>query len=221
MAKKHSDMRCILTRIIEMKQVASVLLCVVALIALSPYAEAGDALPITTASLAGNSTMAPIGWIGFCKKNPTDCNVPSVKATRVTLTDDIWNMLVVTNSSVNQTVEAASDMAHWGMNESWDYPTDGKGDCEDYALQKRKMLIKAGLARQALPITVVLDRHGDGHAVLMVRTDHGDFILDNQYREIMAWDRTGYTYLRRMSDENPNAWIAMKDGAADVMVAAR
>ena len=62
---------------------------------------------------------------------------------------------------------------------------------------------------------------GLGHAVLMVETDHGDFILDNQYHEIIAWDRTGYTYLRRMSDENPNVWVAMKEGAADVMVAAR
>ena len=204
-----------------MKQVASVLFLLVVFFTLSSPAKAGDTLPVTTASLVGNSTMAPIGWIGFCKKNPADCNVLTVKSSRVFLTEVIWNIIVVTNASVNQTVEAASDMAHWGVNESWDYPTDGKGDCEDYALQKRKMLIKAGLPRQALPITVVLDRHGDGHAVLMVRTDHGDFILDNQYREIMAWDRTGYSYLRRMSDENPNAWIAMKDGAEDVIVAAR
>lgn len=204
-----------------MKQVASVAFLLLTFLALSPPAKAGDALPITTASLAGNATMAPIGWIGFCKKSPTDCNAPSLKSTRVVLSDDIWNLLIATNSSVNQAVEATSDMAHWGVNESWDYPTDGRGDCEDYALQKRKMLLKAGLPRQALPITVVLDRHGDGHAVLMVRTDHGDFVLDNQYREIMAWDRTGYTYLRRMSDENPNAWIAMKDGAADIAVAAR
>lgn len=165
--------------------------------------------------------MAPIGWIGFCKKNPADCEAASLRARKIAMTDDIWNLLTVTNASVNQTVEAASDMAHWGVNESWDYPTDGRGDCEDYALQKRKMLIKAGMPRQALLITVVLDRRGDGHAVLMARTNRGDFILDNQYRDIMAWDKTGYTYLRRMSEDNPNAWVAMKDGAADIQVAAR
>ena len=165
--------------------------------------------------------MAPIGWIGFCKKNPGECNLASTKTRRVSMTDDVWNLLVVTNASVNQSVEASSDMAHWGVNESWDYPTNGRGDCEDYALQKRKMLIKAGLPRQALLITVVLDRRGDGHAVLMVRTNRGDFILDNQYREIMAWDKTGYIYLRRMSEENPNSWVSMKEGAADVHVAAR
>lgn len=165
--------------------------------------------------------MAPIGWIGFCKKNPGECDLASSKARKIELNDDVWNLLTLTNAGVNQKVEASSDMAHWGMNESWDYPTDGRGDCEDYALQKRKMLIKAGLPRQALLITVVLDRRGDGHAVLMVRTNRGDFILDNQYRDIMAWDQTGYIYLRRMSAENPNAWVAMKEGAADVQVAAR
>lgn len=190
-------------------------------LALPHSAQADETLPLTTASLSGTATMAPIGWIGFCKKNPSDCDVASTKARKVAMTDDIWNMLVVTNASVNQSVEASSDMAHWGMNESWDYPADGRGDCEDYALQKRKMLIKAGLPRQALLITVVLDRRGDGHAVLMVRSNRGDFILDNQYREIMAWDKTGYVYLRRMSEENPNAWVAMKEGSADIQVAAR
>lgn len=204
-----------------MKQVVLGLMTLIIAFAMPQGARADDSLPITTASLAGSSTMAPIGWIGFCKKNPADCEAASLRARKIAMTDDIWNLLTVTNASVNQTVEAASDMAHWGVNESWDYPTDGRGDCEDYALQKRKMLIKAGMPRQALLITVVLDRRGDGHAVLMARTNRGDFILDNQYRDIMAWDKTGYTYLRRMSEDNPNAWVAMKDGAADIQVAAR
>lgn len=204
-----------------MKQVVFGLLSLAFVFITQTSVRAESALPLATASLAGKSVMAPIGWIGFCKKNPAECNLASTKTRRVSMTDDIWNLLVVTNASVNQSVEASSDMAHWGVNESWDYPTNGRGDCEDYALQKRKMLIKAGLPRQALLITVVLDRRGDGHAVLMVRTNRGDFILDNQYRDIMAWDKTGYIYLRRMSEENPNAWVAMKEGAADVQVAAR
>jgi len=42
------------------------------------------------------------------------------------------------------------------------------------------MLLEAGWPRQALLITVVRDKRGDGHAVLTVTTDRGDFILDNQ-----------------------------------------
>lgn len=37
-------------------------------LALPLKAYANDTLPITTASLAGDAAMAPIGWIGFCKK---------------------------------------------------------------------------------------------------------------------------------------------------------
>ena len=42
------------------------------------------------------------------------------------------------------------------------------------------MLIQAGWPREALLITVVRDKKGEGHAVLTVKTDKGEFILDNQ-----------------------------------------
>ena len=73
-----------------------------------------------------------------------------------------------------------TDMDHWGVVERWNYPDDGYGDCEDYALLKRRMLIEAGWPREALLMTVVRDKRGDGHAVLTVKTDKGEFILDNQ-----------------------------------------
>jgi predicted transglutaminase-like cysteine proteinase len=30
----------------------------------------------------------------------------------------------------------------------------------------------------------------------MVRTDRGDYILDNKTNAILPWQRTGYTYVR-------------------------
>ena len=68
-------------------------------------------------------------------------------------------------------------------------PTDGYGDCEDYVLLKRKMLIDAGWPREALLITVVRDRKGEGHAVLTVKTDKGELVLDNQNENVVALDR--------------------------------
>ncbi len=47
-------------------------------------------------------------------------------------------------------------------------------------LLKRRLLIRAGWPREALLITVVRDRKDEGHAVLTVKTDRGEFILDNQ-----------------------------------------
>ena len=75
-----------------------------------------------------------------------------------------------------------TDLEHWGVVESWYYPDDGYGDCEDYVLLKRRMLMQAGWPREALLITVVRDKNGDGHAVLTVKTDKGEYILDNQER---------------------------------------
>ena len=66
------------------------------------------------------------------------------------------------------------------MVERWNYPDDGYGDCEDYVLLKRRMLMQAGWPREALLITVVRDKKGDGHAVLTVKTNRGEFVLDNQ-----------------------------------------
>jgi predicted transglutaminase-like cysteine proteinase len=95
--------------------------------------------------------------------------------------------------------------------ERWNYPDDGYGDCEDYVLLKRRMLMQAGWPRQALLITVVRDRQGDGHAVLTVKTDKGEFILDNQNEQVLLWSDTGYRFVKRQSQTDPNAWIALGD----------
>jgi predicted transglutaminase-like cysteine proteinase len=102
-------------------------------------------------------------------------------------------------------------MEHWGVVERWNYPDDGYGDCEDYALLKRKLLMQAGWPRQALLMTVVRDLNGDGHAVLTVKTDKGEFVLDNERAEILLWSETGYQFVKRQSQTDPNTWIALGD----------
>ena len=106
-----------------------------------------------------------------------------------------------------------TDMDHWGVVERWNYPDDGYGDCEDYVLAKRKMLMQQGWPREALLITVVRDQHGDGHAILTVKTDKGEFILDNQTNDILLWSDTGYRFVKRQSQSDPNVWIALGDTA--------
>jgi len=85
------------------------------------------------------------------------------------------------------------------------------GDCEDYVLQKRKMLVDAGWPREALLITVVRDKRGDGHAVLTVKSDKGEFILDNQNEEIVLWTETGYRFVKRQSQYDVNVWVSLGD----------
>ena len=115
----------------------------------------------------------------------------------VVLSTAAWKDLQRVNLWVNSHVKPITDMDHWGVVERWNYPDDGYGDCEDYVLLKRKMLIDAGWPREALLITVVRDKKGEGHAVLTVKSDKGEFVLDNQNENVVAWTETGYRFVKR------------------------
>jgi predicted transglutaminase-like cysteine proteinase len=160
----------------------------------------------------GDVTRAPIGWIEFCVEYDPECKTTPSQPRDVVLTTDAWKDLQRVNLWVNTNIKPMTDMDHWGVVERWNYPDDGYGDCEDYVLQKRKMLIKAGWPREALLITVVRDRNGDGHAVLTVKTDRGEYILDNQTDDIVMWSDTGYRFVKRQSQSDPNVWVSLGDG---------
>lgn len=159
----------------------------------------------------GDTTRPPIGWVEFCAKNPRDCQQPATTARDVVLSAKLWKDMLRVNQWVNETIRPVTDMDHWGVVERWDYPDDGRGDCEDYVLLKRRMLIEAGWPRSALLITVVRDKKGEGHAVLTVKTDKGEFILDNQEEDVLLWSETGYRFVKRQSQTDPNAWLALGD----------
>jgi predicted transglutaminase-like cysteine proteinase len=159
----------------------------------------------------GGTARAPVGWTEFCTDYAPECDTKTLDARDVVLATKAWKELVRINSSVNDSIKPETDIEHWGVAERWDYPTDGRGDCEDYVLLKRRMLMQAGWPRQALLITVVRDKQGDGHAVLTVKTDKGEFILDNQNEEILLWSDTGYQFVKRQSQTDPNVWVALGD----------
>ena len=68
-----------------------------------------------------------------------------------------------------------------------------------------------GVPASSLLITVVRQKNGAGHAVLTMRTDRGDFILDNLEAKILPWDQTEYRYLKRQSDRNALNWVSIQD----------
>ena len=187
-------------------------------LALGGAAAAASERPIYVS--VGATARAPIGWVEFCNENPKECAVSATEPRDVVLTPKVWKDLVRVNKWVNDNIEPVTDMEHWGVVERWSYPDDGKGDCEDYVLLKRRMLIQAGWPRAALLITVVRDRKGDGHAVLTVKTDKGDFILDNQEEQVMLWSENGYRYVKRQSQGNPNVWVSLGDPRPAAVTAA-
>ena len=161
----------------------------------------------------GEATRAPIGWVEFCVEYDPECKTRPSAPRDVVLSAEAWKDLQRINLWVNSHVKPMTDMDHWGVVERWNYPDDGYGDCEDYALQKRKMLIQAGWPREALLMTVVRDKNGDGHAILTAKTDKGEYILDNQTNDILLWSDTGYRFVKRQSQSDPNVWVALGDSA--------
>jgi predicted transglutaminase-like cysteine proteinase len=171
----------------------------------SVAAKAGDAV---YASL-GDTTRSPIGWVEFCAENPGDCRGGATQPRDIVMSQTAWRDLLRVNKWVNETIKPITDMDHWGVVEKWSLPTDGYGDCEDYVLLKRRILIERGFPESTLLITVVRDENNEGHAVLTVRTDAGDFVLDNKRRDIVRWADTPYTFIKRQSEKNPLVWISL------------
>lgn len=173
----------------------------------SPAAASDPASFIATGPVA----RPPIGWVEFCADAPAECQAGPTTRLDVTLNARAWRELVQINAMVNEQIKPMTDQDHYGTLEKWTYPDDGYGDCEDYVLLKRRMLMAAGWPRHALLITVVRDQKGDGHAVLTVKTDKGELILDNQNPEILPWWETSYRYVKRQSQGHPNVWVSLGD----------
>ncbi|MGL4494330.1 MAG: transglutaminase-like cysteine peptidase [Beijerinckiaceae bacterium] len=177
--------------------------------AASPKAGKVALMPLSSPLAVLKDARAPIGWIEFCRTYSEDCAVDGNGATAVTLDARTARLLDRVNATVNRAIKPVTDINHWGVVEKWDYAEDGQGDCEDYVLVKRKKLMEAGVPASALLITVVRDKKGDGHAVLTVVTDKGDYVLDNQETDILPWADTGYSFVKRQSQQNPNKWVAI------------
>ncbi len=159
--------------------------------------------------LTGGLTSQPIGHYEFCRTYQTECRQKRGPYAPLTLTRDIWNDVLDINMAVNMVIEPMSDLEIYGREEVWTFP-DRAGDCEDYVLLKRQMLIERGVPASALLITVVRKPDGEGHAVLTVRTDRGDFVLDNLRTDVRLWSDTEYTYLKRQSERHAGHWVSIE-----------
>src|SRR6201996_9638195 len=193
-----------------LKQGAMAALVAVSLFA-APSAGTAEDRPLFIA--VGAVARPPIGWVEFCVEYDPECKTKPSAPRDAVLSSAAWKDLQRINLWVNPNIKPMTDMDHWGVVERWNYPDDGYGDCEDYVLQKRKMLMQEGWPREALLITVVRDRNADGHAILTVKTDKGEFILDNETNDILLWSDTGYRFVKRQSQSDPNTWIALGDTA--------
>ncbi len=164
----------------------------------------------------GGLTSQPIGHYEFCKANPDECSIRSVDNGPEAYSDVLVAMVAKVNASVNKAVKPMNDFDIYGKDEVWAYP-DGVGDCEDYVLEKRRELNQLGLSISNLLITVVRKPDGEGHAILTIRTDRGDLILDNLTDKVKLWSDTGYRFLKRQSSEHTGRWVSIREGQTSLV----
>lgn len=179
-----------------------------ALPAMSPASyDAGQARPIQ-------------GWIDFCAAHPGECAVDTREPEAIRLDAATWSTILDINRRVNASIRPVTDWEGYGVADLWTFPVHGFGDCEDFQLLKRHMLAQAGLPRRAMRMTVVIDDLDEGHAVLMIRTDRGDFILDNKHDRVLPWHETGYVYVKRES-AHAGGWTSLGHVSSPVTTANR
>jgi len=157
----------------------------------------------------GAATSVPFGWVDFCRRYAGECGAKDEVALDVNLSARAQKAIERINAWVNANITPTTDQEHWNVIDQWDYPSDGKGDCEDFALLKRRLLIEEGFPRQALLMTVVKDQQNEGHAVLTIKTNKGEFVLDNLHDRVIPWSETGYRFVKRQSQTDQNVWVSI------------
>ncbi|HEU4985764.1 MAG TPA: transglutaminase-like cysteine peptidase [Rhizobiaceae bacterium] len=161
--------------------------------------------------VTGGVTSQPIGHYDLCKKMPAECLIRSRNQRPEKMSPALLRLITDVNLAVNRAVKPVNDIEIFGRDEVWAYPVNGIGDCEDYVLEKRRRLMKSGLSVANLLITVVRKPDGEGHAVLTVRTDKGDYILDNLTSRVALWNNTNYRFLKRQASFDSGRWVTLRE----------
>ncbi|MGO7212472.1 transglutaminase-like cysteine peptidase [Rhizobium ruizarguesonis] len=160
-------------------------------------AVAGSSLPVT------RSIGAPVGFAAACAKYKWLCGRTAAQQ----LNDQAGTALLQkVNRAVNGRIIPAEDRPSSRNKDVWSLPAAGRGDCEDYALQKMKDLIEAGFPSNRLALSVVIGPHDQNHVVLIARTDGGDYVLDNLTSAVRLWRATGYTFLATQDFQSRTGW---------------
>ncbi|HZL59306.1 MAG TPA: transglutaminase-like cysteine peptidase [Stellaceae bacterium] len=182
----------------------------------------GKTLAVGTSGEAPGQTLAagapvapPAGFIGYCMKYLGECAAPVQAPATVELSEAKRGELEQVQESVNRAVQPQAE-----PEQAWDYPTSGAGDCNSYALEKRRELMALGWPRSALLLTAALTERGEGHLVLLARTSEGDLVLDNRLPRVAPWRDLPYRWLARQSDVAPLQWVGLPDRASVYRVAA-
>jgi len=129
------------------------------------------------------------------------------------MTPAVWSTINKVNDKVNRAIARRTDAENYGQIDHWATPLalgQKYGDCEDYVLEKRRALLEAGLPLSALSIAVVTTSWGESHAVLLVATDQGEYVLDNINPWVLPWQKANLRWHERQVAGSPFRWAMVK-----------
>ena len=150
---------------------------------------------------------APAGFAGLCSRYAWACSNSGQGNVRAGKT--MLSMAQSVNARFNRRIAPRTDQQVYGRSEYWTLPDRGVGDCEDYALAKQKALIEQGVAPNRLYLATVVGSPQDPHTVLVMRTDSGDFVLDNLSARVKPWQATRYTFMKMQNSRDRQRWDAV------------
>jgi predicted transglutaminase-like cysteine proteinase len=150
----------------------------------------------------GGATSKPYGHVAYCRGRSSDCRAHGGSKR---LAPNRMNVLQSVNSSVNRSIKPVSDAKLHGKREVWSYPAKA-GDCEEYALSKRAALLRRGYRPGDLLIAVGSKR-GERHAVLVVRTTDGDYVLDNMEDRVLPVNKARMRFSKIQSPVDAGSWV--------------
>ncbi len=164
----------------------------------STSAEAGAPLP------TGAPVVPPAGFLGFCMHHLRECAGRTHAARLVAMTTAKWRQIDEVQGEVNAAIRPRE------MNPRvWDYATNGAGDCNTFALTKRRELIELGWPKEDLLLVTAVTERGEGHLALVAHTDQGDLVLDNRVTHVVDWRRLPYRWISIQSPESPTKWLSI------------
>src|SRR6516225_8507149 len=152
----------------------------------------------------GAPAIPPAGFLGFCAKHLPECLSRGQEPTTIELTDERRQAIEAVQTTINASITPRLDPAH-----VWDYSTDGTGDCNKFALTKRRELIAQGFPKGAVLLATATTERGEGHLVVVVRTDRGDFVLHNRVAHVVDWSSLPYHWVSVQSQQSPVRWLSI------------
>jgi len=165
----------------------------------------------------GPFVESTFGYGSFCEENPDHCGYKSDNRRVIVWDDAAQDLLASTNLTVNTMVQYRSDIENYNIEEKWALPDLGFGDCEDYVLEKRRLLLAEGVPSESMtiayvkvPLSDVQPGEDRGHAVLIVRTNKGDRVLDNRADDVLRIQDTDYEYIAAINPLNDQEWMTIE-----------